>query len=38
MEAYREFMVAKLTTLDHVGSTHSTFVITSIKNSTAIQL
>jgi len=38
MEAYREFMVAKLTTLDHVGSTHSTFVITDIKNSTSIQL
>jgi len=38
MEAYREFMVTKLTTLDHVGSTHSTFVIASIKNSTAIQL
>jgi len=38
MDAYREFMVTKLTTLEHIGSTRSTFVITSIKNSTAIEL
>ncbi len=38
MDAYREFMVTKLTTLEHIGSTRSTFVITSIKNSTSIQL
>lgn len=38
MDEYRDFMVAKLTTLEHIGSTRSTFVITSIKNSTSIQL
>jgi len=38
MDEYREFMVTKLTTLEHIGSTRSTFVITSIKNSTEINL
>lgn len=38
MDAYREFMVTKLTTLEHIGSTRSTFVITSIKNTTSITL
>jgi len=38
MEAYREFMVTKLTTLPHVGSTHSSFVISEIKNETAIKV
>lgn len=36
MQAYREFMVAKLTSLDHIGSTQSTFVISPVKNTTAI--
>ncbi|MGV3459429.1 MAG: Lrp/AsnC family transcriptional regulator [Flavobacterium sp.] len=36
MEAYREFMVTKLTTLQHIGSTHSTFMIGEVKNTTAI--
>ncbi len=35
MEAYREFMVTKLTTLQHIGSTHSTFMISEVKNTTA---
>ncbi len=35
MEAYREFMVTKLTTLNHIGSTHSTFMISEVKNTTA---
>lgn len=35
MEEYREFMVTKLTTLKHIGSTHSTFMISEVKNSTA---
>lgn len=35
MEEYREFMVTKLTTLNHIGSTHSTFMIGQVKNSTA---
>lgn len=38
MEAYREFLVTKLTTLDHIGSTHSTFVISEVKNTTIITL
>lgn len=35
MQEYREFMVTKLTTLQHIGSTHSTFMIGEVKNSTA---
>lgn len=36
MEAYREFMVNKLTTIKHIGSSHSIFMIGEVKNSTAI--
>ena len=36
MEAYRNFMVNKLTALDHIGSTQSTFVISPVKNTTAL--
>lgn len=38
MEEYREFMVTKLTTLQHIGSTHSTFMIGEVKNTTAYSL
>ena len=38
MEAYREFLVTKLTTLEHIGSTHSTFMINEVKNTTVIVL
>lgn len=38
MEAYREFMVTKLTTLQHIGSTHSTFMISEVKNTSAFSL
>lgn len=38
MEAYREFMVNKLTRLEHIGNTQSTFIISKIKDTTAIQL
>jgi len=38
MEEYREFMVTKLTTLHHIGSTHSTFMIGEVKNTTAFVL
>ncbi len=38
MEAYREFMVTKLTTLKQIGSTHSTFMIGEVKNSTVFAL
>ena len=38
MEEYREFLVTKLTTLQHIGSTHSTFMIGEVKNTTAFDL
>lgn len=38
MEAYRSFLVTKLTTLDHIGSTHSTFMISEVKKTTVIGL
>jgi len=38
MEAYREFLVTKLTTLEHIGSTHSTFMISEVKNTTIIEI
>ncbi len=36
MEAFREFMVNKLTSINHIGSTHSMFVINEVKSTTAI--
>ncbi len=38
MDEYREFLVTKLTTLHHIGSTHSTFMIGEVKNSTVFLL
>ena len=38
METYRNFMVTKLTTIKYIGSTHSTFAIEQVKNTTAINL
>ena len=38
MEAYRDFMLNKLTALDHIGSTQSTFVISPVKNTTALNI
>ena len=38
MEAYREFLVTKLTTLEHIGSTHSTFMISEVKNTTVVDI
>ena len=38
MEEYREFLVTKLTTLEHIGSTHSTFMISEVKNTTVIEI
>jgi Lrp/AsnC family leucine-responsive transcriptional regulator len=38
MEAYREFLVSKLTTLQHIGSTQSTFMISEVKNTTVVPL
>jgi len=38
MKAFREFMVKKLTKIDHIGSTHSMFMISQVKHTTAITL
>lgn len=38
MEEYRDFMVAKLTAINHIGSTQSSFVITEVKHTTAIPM
>lgn len=36
MPSFREFMVNKLTNINHIGSTHSMFVISEVKHTTAI--
>jgi len=36
MEAFREFMVNRLTRINHIGSTHSMFMINEVKHTTAI--
>lgn len=36
MEDYRNFMLSKLTTLQHISSTHSSFTISEVKNTTEI--
>lgn len=38
MKAFREFMVEKLTKINHIGSTHSMFMINEVKHTTAISL
>ncbi|PNQ72769.1 AsnC family transcriptional regulator [Hanstruepera neustonica] len=38
MEDFREFMVNKLTSINHIGSTHSMFVINEVKHTTAINI
>ena len=38
MPHFRSFMVTKLTTLKHIGSTHTSFIISEVKNTTAIPL
>ena len=38
MEDYRNFMLSKLTTLQHIASTHSAFKISEVKNTTEIVL
>lgn len=35
---FRDFMVRKLTKIDHIGSTHSMFVISEVKHTTKISL
>jgi Lrp/AsnC family leucine-responsive transcriptional regulator len=36
MDEYRDFMVTKLTAIKYIGSTHSTFAIEEVKNTTTI--
>jgi Lrp/AsnC family leucine-responsive transcriptional regulator len=38
MKSFREFMVEKLTKIDHIGSTHSMFMINEVKHTTAITI
>jgi len=38
MDEYRDFMVTKLTTIKHIGSTQSSFTISEVKNATEIIL
>jgi Lrp/AsnC family leucine-responsive transcriptional regulator len=38
MPAYRDFMVTKLTALQNIGSTQSSFVISEVKSTTAVVL
>lgn len=38
MPEYRQFMVSKLTTIKHIGSTQSSFMISEVKNSTEIKV
>lgn len=38
MKAYRKFINTKLTTLDYIGSTHSTFIISEVKQQNVIVL
>lgn len=38
MQAFREFMVNKLTSINHIGSTHSMFMINEVKHTTKIEL
>ena len=38
MKAYRDFINTKLTKLKHIGSTHSTFIISELKYSTEVSI
>ncbi len=38
MEHFRSFMVTKLTNIQHIGSTQSSFTISEVKSSTAINI
>jgi len=38
MQDYRSFMLTKLTTIKHIASTHSSFMISEVKNTTAFVL
>ena len=38
MKAYRNFINNKLTRIQYIGSTHSTFIISELKNSTTLSI
>ncbi|KAB8154895.1 winged helix-turn-helix transcriptional regulator [Kordia sp. TARA_039_SRF] len=38
MEAYRDFMIAKLTAIPNIGNTHSIFIIGEVKHTTVISV
>lgn len=38
VEAYRQFLVSKLTSLENIGSTHSTFVMGEVKNTFSVEI
>lgn len=38
MDAFREFMVKKLTSISHIGSTQSAFMISEVKHTTVISV
>lgn len=38
MDDFRAFLVNKLTSIQHIGSTHSMFVISEVKHTTAISI
>ncbi|KAB7530869.1 AsnC family transcriptional regulator [Flagellimonas olearia] len=38
MKSYREFMLTKLTTINNIGNTQSSFVINEVKNSPAVHI
>lgn len=38
MADYRNFMLTKLTTLQHIASTHSSFMISEVKNTTVVNI
>jgi len=38
MKAYRNFINTKLTRIKYIGSTHSTFIISELKNSTTLTI
>ena len=38
MAEYRDFMVNKLTKINHIGSTHSMFMINEVKHTTALTI
>lgn len=38
MKSYREFMLTKLTTINNIGNTQSSFVISEVKNSPAVHI